>query len=254
MTKRTEIVFILDRSGSMNRIKDDAIGGYNSFIKDQLALDGEERVRLVLFDDKVEIFEGLHELDEKTYVPRGATALLDAIGIGVADVKESLSLIDSDEEVDVIVAIMTDGQENASKEYTKQAINEIISEQTEKGWQFIFLGANIDAVGTARDLGINEKFAGGFIADSKGMGTAMLNANEMVMSYRSTGEMKSYEDVATSLSGSEDKDQKAKTSKHTEKEKDGTTRNLDEDAKKETKRLNEDRENVANDKDNGGGK
>lgn len=253
MTKRTEIVFILDRSGSMNRIKDDAIGGYNSFIEEQLKLDGEERVRLVLFNEKVEIFEGLHELDEKTYIPRGSTALLDAIGIGIADVKESLSLVDNEEEVDVIVAIMTDGQENSSKEYSKQLINDMISEQTEKGWQFIFLGANIDAVGTAKDLGINAKFAGGFIADSKGMGMAMLNANEMVMSYRSTGEMRSYEDVMAS-SSSEDKDQKAKTSKHTEKEKDGTTRNLDEDAKKETKRLNEDRENVANDKDNGGGK
>lgn len=193
--KNTEIVFVLDKSGSMSHIKTDAIGGFNNFVQEQLKLEGDTDVTLVLFDHEVQVLEGVTELTEETYRPSGMTALLDAIGVGIDNQLEDLARKSEDDKPNVIVAIMTDGFENSSKEYTKERINEMITEQTANDWQFIFLGANIDAVGTARDLGINAKFAGGFVADGDGGSKAILHASEMVMSYRSTGQMSSYADV-----------------------------------------------------------
>jgi uncharacterized protein YegL len=199
--KRTEIVFILDKSGSMNSIKTDTIGGFNSFIAEQKKIEGDANVTLILFDNKVSVaYEGkdineVEDLTEKTFVPSGLTAMLDAIGLGIDGLNKRLS--EQKEQPDnVIFAIMTDGFENASIEYRKDIVKtKIENMQKEKDFQFIFLGANIDAVGTAQGIGIKGMYAGTFVADGLGTKTAILNASEMVMSYRATGKMLSYTDV-----------------------------------------------------------
>jgi uncharacterized protein YegL len=199
----TEIVFILDKSGSMYNIKEDAIGGFNSFIKDQKKIDGETKVTLVLFDhhvttviDAKEINE-VEELTELKYKPSGMTSLLDAIGLSIVNLGRRLRDASEDERPEnVIFAIMTDGEENMSQDYTLEKVNEMVSHQAEiYDWQFIFLGANIDAVSTANSLGINGKFAGQFVADGMGTKMGMSNVSAMTTSYRNSGVMSSYVDV-----------------------------------------------------------
>lgn len=200
----TEIVFILDNSGSMQSIKDDAIGGYNAFIEDQRKAEGETNVTLILFDTQVtKVYEGakiqdVPVLTPHDYVPQGMTAMNDAIGTAIDSLGARLSATNQAERPEnVIFAIMTDGQENSSREYSGQQVKDKVTHQTEKyDWQFIFLGANIDSKSTARGLGINANFAGDFVAKGQGASTAMLHAKEMVMSYRSTGTMQSYDEVS----------------------------------------------------------
>lgn len=198
---KTEIVFILDKSGSMQSIKTDAIGGFNAFVEEQLKGEGETNVTLVLFDNHIETLIGVHELTEATFKPSGLTALIDAIGTGIDGFNKSISEKSPQEQPDnVIFAIMTDGYENASKLYTVEAVRNKIENMKNRDYQFLFLGANIDAVGTAKGLGINSDFAGDFHASGAGVKSAMLHASEMVMSYRSTGQMEKYIDVATKTS------------------------------------------------------
>lgn len=205
----TEIVFILDKSGSMWSIKDDAIGGFNSFVEEQQKLEREAKMTLVLFSsdyyDKPShqiVYEGknIHEvefLNDTTYKPKGGTALLDAIGNMIDSIGDRLSSTHEDEKPEnVIFSILTDGQENASKEFTRDAVFKKISHQSEKyNWQFIYLGANQDSIGEASSLGIAGSYAGNFVADGLGTKSAILNASEMVMSYRSTGKMMSYSEA-----------------------------------------------------------
>lgn len=211
MTKKglTEIVFILDKSGSMWGIKQDAIGGFNSFVEEQKKLDGEAKMTLVLFSSSCYktpshqvVFEGrdineVELLSEETFIPSGGTALLDTIGNMIDSVGNRLSKTHEDEKPEnVVFAILTDGQENSSREYTRSIIMDKISHQTDKyNWQFIYLGANQDAIGEATSLGIKGIHAGNFVADGFGTKSAILNASEMVMSYRSTGQMMSYMDA-----------------------------------------------------------
>jgi uncharacterized protein YegL len=202
----TEIVFVLDKSGSMQSIKDDAIGGFNSFIEEQRKVEGETKMSLVLFDDGVHtMYDGadigtVEGLTAHTFVPSGMTALLDAIGLSIDNLGKRLSITtEAERPENVIIAIMTDGQENMSREYTKQRINEMVSHQTkEYNWQFIFLGANIDSVATAKSFGISADYAGSFVAKGQGASNAMLRTSEMVTSYRTMGVMDSYADVSKS--------------------------------------------------------
>jgi uncharacterized protein YegL len=229
----TEIVFILDKSGSMQRIKHDAIGGFNSFIEEQKKVDGEANVTLILFDDTVKVvyenknINEIEDLNENTFVPSGLTAMLDAIGIGIDGLNKRLSE-NTEQPSNVVFAIMTDGFENASKEYRKDMIkNKIDNMQKQKDWQFIFLGANIDAVGTAESIGIKGMYAGQFVADSLGTTTAILNASEMVLNYRATGQMLSYDAVAnntanTSIDIGESLKNLSKNGKKDENEKDSS--------------------------------
>lgn len=190
----TEIVFILDKSGSMNSIKNDAIGGFNSFVEEQLKNEGETNVDLVLFNSNVVVHNDITKIDENIYQPSGLTALLDAIGIGIENMnKKLLNTPKSEHPENIIFTIMTDGEENASREYSKSVIEQMIKEKTELDWQFIFMGANIDSVSTAKSLGIASRYAGDFVA-TDGMGTkAMLHASEMINTYRATGDMKEYD-------------------------------------------------------------
>ena len=171
----TELVFILDRSGSMAGLEDDTIGGFNSMIEKQKAEPGECYVTTVLFDheiitlhDRVPLSE-IRPLTRKDYVVRGCTALIDAIGMTVSRIGFiHRHLRPEDVPANLMFVITTDGLENASKEYSSNKVKKMIEERKEKGWEFLFIGANIDAVETARHFGISEDRAVNYRADKKG--------------------------------------------------------------------------------------
>lgn len=167
MNNSTELVVILDRSGSMQRLAEDTIGGFNSLIENQRKLEGKCTVTTVLFDNKVEIlYQGKNikevpTLTSKEYFARGSTALLDAIGITINETNSKISSMKEEEKPNkVLVAITTDGLENSSNEYSYSSIKSLIEEKKKKlGWDFIFLGANIDAIGEANKFGIERDMA-----------------------------------------------------------------------------------------------
>ena len=159
-----EIVFILDRSGSMGGLEEDTIGGYNSFIKSKKDLNA--RLTTVLFDNKIEILHDREDikkvkpLTNKDYYVRGCTALMDAIGISINRISKEA------EGKKVIFVITTDGLENASKEYNKKQIKKMIEKR--KDWEFMYLGANIDSYDEASSIGIRKERVSNYKASSKG--------------------------------------------------------------------------------------
>lgn len=171
----TELVFILDRSGSMSGLESDTIGGFNGMLEKQKKEEGEANVTTVLFDDQYELLhdriaiQGISKVTDKEYYVRGTTALLDAIGKSIQKIanvqKHTSKELCADK---VLFVIITDGMENASKEYDYKKIHTLIDQQKEEGWEFIFLGANIDAVQTADKFGISEDRAVNYHADSEG--------------------------------------------------------------------------------------
>ncbi|MBE0644974.1 MAG: hypothetical protein IH600_12900, partial [Bacteroidetes bacterium] len=172
---RTHIVCIVDRSGSMQPIAGDAIGGYNSFLESQRKLPGAAVVTLVLFDHEYERLctalpiAQAPRLDHRSYVPRGTTALLDAIGRTIEDVQKEMTRKEAVDEK-VIVAILTDGMENASTDYTFERIAERIAEmQQEHGWEFVYLGANQDAISVASKMSIPAASSASFDATGSGV-------------------------------------------------------------------------------------
>ncbi len=190
-TNLTEIVFLLDRSGSMAGLEDDTIGGFNSFVKSQLSLPGDLILTTVLFDDKYEIlWNGVDpigkSLTHKEYFVRGSTALLDALGKTILDVGNRLSSRPNEQRPGkVIFVITTDGQENSSKEFTYPKIKELIEHQQSKyRWDFIFLGANIDAVKEAKSIGINANEAFSYKATKDGMASMFCVAESRVSKKR----------------------------------------------------------------------
>jgi len=173
----TELVFILDRSGSMGGLESDTIGGFNSMIKKQRGEKGEANVTTILFDDKYEILHDrvniseLKDMTDKEYHVCGSTALLDAIGRTIKGVNQKQEMLPEDEKAEkVIFIITTDGMENASREYDRDKIKKMIEKkQNKKNWQFIFLGANMDAVTEAGNIGIRADRAVTFACDSEGV-------------------------------------------------------------------------------------
>lgn len=162
---RTELIFVLDRSGSMEHLTIETIGGFNSLIEKQKEeAKGEVFVTTVLFDDKYELLHDhkpLNEIQRLTkhdYYARGCTALLDAVGRTIDNVGERLSATDEAERPGkILFVITTDGDENASRDYTKRKVKEMITlQQDTYNWKFLFLGADIDAVGEADSLGIRS--------------------------------------------------------------------------------------------------
>lgn len=176
----TELVFILDRSGSMAGLESDTIGGFNSVLTKQKTEDGDANITTILFDDKYEVLHDRYNLlkisniTDKEYFVRGTTALLDAIGKTINKMANVQKYASDDEGAEkVMVVIITDGMENASREYSYNQIKKMIDRQKEKyGWEFIFLGANIDAVEVAGRFGIAQDRAANYHADSEG---TMLN-------------------------------------------------------------------------------
>lgn len=175
----TEIVFILDRSGSMEGLEDDTIGGFNSLIRKQRQEDGEAFVSTVLFDNYSEVvhdrlpLDKIPEMTRRDYYVHGCTALLDAVGGAVHHIGNVHKYArEEDRPAHTLFIITTDGMENASCRYTYDEVRRMIQRQKEKfGWEFLFLGANIDAAREAARFGIREDRAVDYHCDS--VGTAL---------------------------------------------------------------------------------
>jgi len=178
----------------MSDIAESAIEGLNTFIEEQKGVPGEARLTVVLFNHGYSVScEGVNIQDvrpftKETYVPGGTTALLDAIGRAVADIKSRLAVTPEDERPEkIIVPILTDGLENASQDYTRDQVNALITEQRNVGWEFAFLAANMDAFQEGGSLGIDVSMMGNYVADAAGTKSAFRSTSNLVSSYRTTG-------------------------------------------------------------------
>lgn len=172
----TELVMILDRSGSMGGLESDTIGGYNSMLQKQKETEGEVLVSTVLFDDRSEVLydrvplDKMPKMTDKEYYVRGCTALLDAVGGAIHHIGNVHKYArEEDRPEKTIFVITTDGMENASREYSYDRVKEMVERQKEKyGWEFIFLGANIDAIEVAGRFGISADRAANYHSDHEG--------------------------------------------------------------------------------------
>ena len=172
----TELVFIIDRSGSMAGLESDTIGGFNSMIEKQKKQDGDCYVSTILFDDESEVLHDrvnlgdIPKMTDNDYIVRGCTALIDAIGGAIHHIGNIHKYaLPEDVPEHTMFVITTDGQENASHRYSSEQVKKMIERQKEKyGWEFLFLGANIDAVETAARYGIDKDRAVNYNADGKG--------------------------------------------------------------------------------------
>jgi len=192
MTKEnsTEIVFVVDRSGSMSSIAADMRGGFDAFLAEQKKVPGECRVSLTRFDDQYEVvYEGrsLAEVPPLDLQPRGSTALLDAVGRTIDAVGARLAAMPEHERPSkVLFVIITDGAENASREYNRRRVFEMITTQRTKfSWDFVFLGANQDAFAVAEGLGIDRGMAMNYAASGVGANSAMKGFSARAAVYRS---------------------------------------------------------------------
>jgi len=190
----TEIVFVLDESGSMGDIKDDTIGGFNEFVEQQKNIEGEAVFTFVKFSDYYKVIEegtlleSVKPLNKETYTPSFSTALLDAVGKTINKVANRHDTLDEeDKPAKVLFVVLTDGYENSSKEF-KTGVNTLVKDKKEKaGWQFLFLGADIDAWGAGRDLGFSR---GQTINTSKSkVGMSYKGLSHFASSYRSANEL-----------------------------------------------------------------
>ena len=193
-----DVVFILDRSGSMGGLESDTIGGFNSMLEKQRKIEGKAFITTVLFDDEYELLHDrvniakVNNITEKEYFVRGSTALLDAIGKTIAKEKAIQDTLGKNEKADkVLFIIITDGLENASREYNSATVKKLIETQKEKyGWEFLFLGANIDAIETAGSIGISPERAVNYKSDSIGTKKNYDTLNKAVEEVRSGNELK----------------------------------------------------------------
>ena len=190
----TELVFILDRSGSMSGLESDTIGGYNDMLEKQKKEQGRARVTTILFDDAYEVLhdrvdlQTIQPMTSDAYYVRGMTALLDAIGKTIVRINHT----SGEERADnVLFVITTDGLENASSEFTYEKIRKLIDfHKGEQGWEFIFLGANIDAIATASRFGISPDRATNFHSDGDGTELNYHVISETISSFRAHSEIK----------------------------------------------------------------
>ena len=172
----TEVVFILDRSGSMGGLEADTIGGYNSMLDKQKQEDGDVLISTVLFDDQTEVIhdrknlQDVAPLTDKEYYVRGCTALLDAVGGAIKHINRVQKELPESERPDkTIFIITTDGLENSSQVYTYDKVKKMVEKKKEKkGWEFIFMGANIDAIEVANRFGVDKSRAVRFECDNEG--------------------------------------------------------------------------------------
>lgn len=188
----TELVFILDRSGSMAGLESDTIGGFNSLIEKQRKQEGECYVSTILFDhvsevlhDRVKLSE-VDKLTENDYTVRGATALIDAIGGAIHHIGNVHKYARHEDVPEhTMFVIMTDGMENASRRYSSDKVKRMIEHEKEKyGWEFLFIGANIDSVETARHFGIGADRSVNYHADSQGTAVVFETVSETVCNMR----------------------------------------------------------------------
>lgn len=175
MQDYTEIVFILDRSGSMGHLVQDTIGGFNSMLAKNQDQKGDAVISTILFDHKTEVIcnrkniKNVKPLTTKEYYVRGCTALLDAVGGAIEHTSHVQKELPKHHRAkNILFIITTDGLENASTRYTYADVKKLINKKVKKGWEFIFMGANIDAIDEASKLGIREECAATYFADSQG--------------------------------------------------------------------------------------
>lgn len=191
----TEVITIIDRSGSMGSVRDETISGFNVFLKEQQELPGRALLTMVQFDDQYELVHNAVDikevppLNEDTYVPRGMTALLDAVGKTINNVGDRLrSIPEPKRPKNIIFFIITDGYENSSREFNRSKIKEMIAHQEDKySWNFSFMGANMDAFEEGASLGINARMCCNFDADSKGARAVYYAASDSLRSLRTSG-------------------------------------------------------------------
>ena len=196
----THITVILDRTGSMEAIRDDTIGGFNTFLKQQKAAPGTATLTLVQFDtqDPYEVIhrfkpiEEVPELNHETYVPRASTPLLDALGRGINDLEASLSkLQEEDRPSKVVLVVVTDGQKNSSREFRRDQVEKMIKEKTEKNsWQFVYLSADLNAIDDATALGVHANAVLLFEKTGKGTAGAWASLSARTADYRSSQKKK----------------------------------------------------------------
>ncbi|WP_456079884.1 vWA domain-containing protein [Mogibacterium sp.] len=188
----TELVFILDRSGSMSGLEKDTIGGFNSMLEKQRKEPGEALVSTVLFDNEIEVvhdridIKSVPRLTEEDYFVRGCTALLDAVGGAIRHIGNVHKYARSEDVPEkTLFIITTDGLENASRFYTYDKVRSMIERQKSRyGWEFIFLGANIDAAEEARRFGIDESMAANYRSDEAGTALNYEVISDVVTSVR----------------------------------------------------------------------
>ena len=193
----TELVFILDRSGSMAGLENDTIGGFNAMIEKQKKEEGEALVSTVLFDNETEVLhdrvplEKMEPLTREQYYVRGCTALLDAVGKAIHHIGNVHKYArEEDRPEKTLFVITTDGMENASREYSYDRLKGMIERQKEKyGWEFIFLGANIDAAKEAARFGIDADRAANYHADTLGTAVIYEAVSEAVCEVRASRPM-----------------------------------------------------------------
>ena len=174
--KHTEIIFVIDASGSMSHLVGDTIGGFNGFIESQKAIEGKATLTTVLFDSTWKILHDgidIHEVKPMTtsdYVAGGMTAMLDAIGEVINRVQDRHDELGAEKPDNVLFVITTDGEENSSKKFKKSQIEKMIKHQTNgHGWKFMFLGANMDAVKEAESIGISKNCSANYGYTSRGV-------------------------------------------------------------------------------------
>ena len=178
-----DIICVLDRSGSMSSLAGEVINSYNNFLQDQRTEKGKARVTLVLFDDKYEVvyervkLKKVPELTPKVYFARGMTSLYDAIGKTISDDRFK-------DTKDAIVLIQTDGYENSSQEFKKEDIKQLVKEKEALGWDFQFLGANIDAMAVGQGFGLSTDKIMQYQATNSGVRDAHMSMSAVSKAYR----------------------------------------------------------------------
>ena len=191
---QTELVFILDRSGSMAGLESDTIGGFNGMLAQHRSEGGDVLVSTVLFDHENEVIHDrvrvadVPTLTSKEYYTRGCTALLDAMGDGIRHIKNVHKYArPEDRPARTMFIITTDGMENSSTHYTADQVRAMVKQQEEAGWEFVFLGANIDAVQVAGGLGIRAENAVEFACDAAGVRENFASLSHMTCAFAATG-------------------------------------------------------------------
>ena len=188
----TEIVFILDRSGSMSGLERDTIGGFNSMIEQQKKAEGEALISTVLFDNVSEVLHdrvnvrNIRPMNDRDYTVRGCTALLDAIGGAIHHIGNIHKYARKEDVPEhTLFVIMTDGMENASRIYSSNKVKKMIERQKNRyGWEFLFIGANIDSVETAKHFGINSDRSVNYHADGQGTAVVFDAVSKTVCNFR----------------------------------------------------------------------
>lgn len=194
--KSTEIIFVIDKSGSMAHLAGDTIGGFNGFIESQKALEGKAILTTILFDNSWNILHDgidIHEVKPMTssdYTVGGMTAMLDAIGEIIERVQDRHDELGQEKPEEVLFVITTDGEENSSRKFNKSQIEKMIRHQTNgHGWKFMFLGANIDAVKEAESIGISSDYATNYSWSAQGVYDSYTTLNTVTSAVRSAASL-----------------------------------------------------------------